>query len=45
LKTFHCRLPWGTFAAFWLQTLDLMRGGATARAFANVALSVRRRWR
>jgi CrcB protein len=29
-----------TFSAFSLQTLDLMRGGATARAFANVALSV-----
>ena len=29
-----------TFSAFSLQTLDLMRGGATMRAFANVALSV-----
>lgn len=29
-----------TFSAFSLQTLDLMRGGATARAFVNVALSV-----
>lgn len=29
-----------TFSAFSLQTLDLMRGGATARAFANVALSI-----
>jgi CrcB protein len=29
-----------TFSAFSLQTLDLMRGGAMARAAANVALSV-----
>ena len=29
-----------TFSAFSLQTLDLMRGGATTRALFNVAISV-----
>lgn len=29
-----------TFSSFSLQTLDLLRGGAWARGFANVALSV-----
>ena len=29
-----------TFSAFSLQTLDLLRGGATARAMINVAASV-----
>jgi CrcB protein len=29
-----------TFSSFSLQTLDLLRGGAMTRAFANIALSV-----
>jgi len=29
-----------TFSAFSLQTLDLLRGGATLRAMANIGLSV-----
>jgi CrcB protein len=29
-----------TFSSFSLQTLDLLRGGATMRAFANIVMSV-----
>jgi fluoride exporter len=29
-----------TFSSFSLQTLDLLRGGAASRAFANIVLSV-----
>ncbi len=35
-----CGGGYTTFSSFSLQTLDLMRGGATGRAAVNVALSV-----